>query len=76
MFTVKREPMFVARILALHELSEVQSWQSVFQVIGLPEQNMMAPLILRNLKRGSCVPSQIALPIWEPQQASLYVVSL
>ena len=46
-----------------------------FQVMGPPERNMMTRLILQNLKRGTWIlPSLIALPIWEPQQASLYVV--
>jgi hypothetical protein len=45
-----------------------------FQVIGLPDLKMMAPLILQNLNSGSWIPSLMALPICQPQQASLYVV--
>jgi hypothetical protein len=70
---VRQEPMFVAQILALHELNEVHSCHSAFQVSGPPERKRMVPLMLRNLNTGSWMPSQMALPIWEPQ-ASLYVV--
>ncbi len=66
--------MLVARILASHELREVQSCWLAFQAIGPPERMMMVPLMLRNLKRGSWMPSQMALPSCDPQHALLYVV--
>jgi hypothetical protein len=47
--------MFIAQISALHKLRAVQSWQSTIQVIGPPEQKIMAPLMLRNLKRISWI---------------------
>ena len=68
MLMVRQEPMFVAQISASHELNEVRSCQSAFQVSGPPEQKRMAPLMLRNLNRGSWMPSRMALPIWEPQR--------
>ena len=45
---VRREPIFVARMLALHKLSDVLSLGFISQVMGPPEQKMMAPLMLRN----------------------------
>ena len=45
---VRREPIFVARMLALHKLSDVLSLRFISQVMGPPEQKMMAPLMLRN----------------------------
>jgi hypothetical protein len=66
--------MLVAQILALHELREVQSWLLAFQAIGPPERMTMPPLMLWNLKRGSWMPSQMALPSYDPQHESLYVV--
>jgi hypothetical protein len=74
MLMVRGEPMFVAQIPALHELNKVRSCQSAFQVSGPLERRRMVLLMLRNLNRGSLMPSQMALLILEPQYASLYVV--
>ena len=52
MATVNLEASFVARISASHELRDVFSWRTDFQAIGPPDRKIMAPLILRNLKRG------------------------
>ena len=60
--------------LDIHELREVRSLCSVFQVIGPPDLKMMAPLILQNLNSDSWIPSLMVLPVCEPQQASLYFV--
>ncbi len=43
--------MFVAQILASHELNDVHSCWSAFQVSGPLERKRMAPLMLRNLNR-------------------------
>ena len=72
--TVRRAPMLVAHILALHELRAVHSWRLAFQAIGPPDRITLAPLMLQNLKRGSWMPSQTALPSCDPQHALLYVV--
>jgi hypothetical protein len=72
--TVRRDPMLVAQILALHELREVQSCWLAFQAIGPPERMTMALLMLQNLKRGSWMPFRTAFPSYDPQHASLYVL--
>jgi hypothetical protein len=51
--TVRRKPVLVARISALHKLKEVLSCCLAFHDMGPPERMMMAPLILWNLKRGN-----------------------
>jgi hypothetical protein len=52
-FIVRWEPVLVAQISALQELSEVLSWRSVFQVIGPPDWNTITPLLLLNLNKGN-----------------------
>ena len=69
--TVILLPMQVALISASHELREVFSWRSVFHTIGPLIRKTMAPLMLRNLKKGRRASARIALPICEPQNASL-----
>ncbi len=64
---------FVARISASQELREVRFWRSPIHPAGPPLQKMIPPFILWNLESGRRVPLATALPIWEPQQASLYV---
>jgi hypothetical protein len=63
---------FVARIFASQELREVRSWHLSIQPTGSLMQKMIPPFILRNLKSRRRVQLATALPIWEPQQASLY----
>ncbi len=63
---------FVAQISASQELRELRSWHSPIHPAGPPLRKMIPPFILRNLKSGRRVPLAMALPIWEPQQASLY----
>ncbi len=64
--TVSLDPMIVAWISALQELNDVCSCQSAFQQIGRPERITIMLLILLNLNRGNWIPSQTALPKWEP----------
>jgi hypothetical protein len=67
---------FVARLSISQDLREVRSWHSPIQPTGPPLQKMILPFILWNLKSRRRVPSATALPIWEPQQASLYAESV
>jgi hypothetical protein len=52
-FIVRQEPALVAQISTSQELSDILFWRSVFQVIGPPDQNTIAPLIFVILNKGS-----------------------
>ena len=70
---------FVASLVAMTSASQedraVWPCRTVFQESGPPERRTRKPLRERNLNSSTSVPSGTELPSWEPQHASLYVVS-